>query len=61
MTMHVFNEQQRRIDGKEIGSQLLHVGVIEITIAEPRMAQARVLEQTTAFQEGWKVRESGGE
>ena len=61
MTLHVFNEQQLRLDGKEIGSQPLPVGVIEITRVEPRLAQARVLEQTAAFQEGWKVRESGGE
>ena len=54
-------EVQLRLDGKEIGSQLLPVGVTEITRVEPHLAQARVLEQIAAFQEGWKVRESGGE
>jgi hypothetical protein len=40
-----------------VSSYQLPVGLIEVTSVEPRLAQARALEQTVAFEPGWKVME----
>jgi len=62
LTMQVFgSEEALRRDGKVVGYHYTPVGLIEVSSVEAQLAQARVLEQTTAFQEGWKVRERGGE
>jgi tetratricopeptide (TPR) repeat protein len=62
LTMQVFgSEEALRRDGKVVGYHHTPVGLIEVSGVEAQLSQARVLEQTTAFQEGWKVRERGGE
>jgi tetratricopeptide (TPR) repeat protein len=57
MTLQVLNEEPLRLDGKVVSVRQLPVGLIEVTNVEPRLAQARVLEQTTIFEPGWKVKE----
>jgi tetratricopeptide (TPR) repeat protein len=57
ITFQVLNEEPLRLDGKVVSVRQLPVGLIEVTNVEPRLAQARVLEQTTIFEPGWKVKE----
>jgi hypothetical protein len=57
MTLQVLNEEPLRLDGKVVSVRQLRVGLIEVTNVEARLAQARVLEQTIAFEPGWKVKE----
>jgi ribosomal protein S4E len=57
MTLQVLNEEPLHLDGKVVSSYQLPVGLIEVTSVEPRLAQARALEQTVAFEPGWKVME----
>jgi hypothetical protein len=57
MTLQILNEEPLRLDGKVVSIRQLPVGLIEVTNVEPRLAQARVLEQTTIFEPGWKVKE----
>jgi tetratricopeptide (TPR) repeat protein len=57
MTLQVLNEEPLHLDGKAISAYQLPVGLIEVTSVEPRLAQARALEQTVAFEPGWKVKE----
>jgi tetratricopeptide (TPR) repeat protein len=57
MILQVLREQSLHLEGKEVGAQRLPVGLIEITSVEPRLAQARVVEQSSDFESGWKVKE----
>jgi class 3 adenylate cyclase/CHAT domain-containing protein/tetratricopeptide (TPR) repeat protein len=57
-TLQVFGaEEPIEIDGKIVGYRGLPIGLIEVTNVEATLSQARVLEQTTPFQTGWKVKE----
>jgi hypothetical protein len=58
LVLQVFGtEEALEVEGKVVGYHRTPVGRIEVTSVEARLAQARVLEQTAAFQPGWKVQE----
>jgi hypothetical protein len=44
-------------EGKIVSYRGLRVGLIEVTNVEATLSQAKVLEQTTPLQAGWKVKE----
>ena len=57
-TLHVFgSEEPLERDGKVVDYQRIPVGLVEVTSVAAQFAQARVLEQSAAFQAGWKVQE----
>ena len=50
-------EEPSERDGKILSYRGFPVGLIEVTNVEATLSQAKVLEQTTPFQAGWKVKE----
>ena len=58
LTLQVFGDDTALgLDGKTIGYYRSPVGLLEVTGVEANLAEARVVEQTVAFEPGWKVRE----
>jgi tetratricopeptide (TPR) repeat protein len=58
VTMHVFGREEAiERNGKVVDYHRIPVGLVEVTSVAAQFAQARVLEQTVAFQAGWKVQE----
>jgi class 3 adenylate cyclase/tetratricopeptide (TPR) repeat protein len=58
LVMQVFGPAEPlEISGEVIGYRPTPVGRIQVTEVEAQFAQARVLEQTEALQQGWKVQE----
>ena len=59
LKLHVFGaDEPIRLDGKIIGYNRSQVGLIEVSSVQEGFAQANVLEQTTDFVKGWKVKEA---
>jgi class 3 adenylate cyclase/CHAT domain-containing protein/Tfp pilus assembly protein PilF len=59
LTLQVFGiEAPVELEGKIVGYRRLPVGLLEVTAVEATLSQARVLEQTEPFQQGWKVKEA---
>ena len=58
VTLQVFgSEEPLERNGKVVDYHRIPAGVVEVTNVAAQFAQARVLEQTAAFQSGWKVQE----
>src|SRR5262249_35244683 len=58
VTLRVFgSEEPIERNGKVVDYHRIPVGLVEVTSVAAQFAQARVLEQSVAFQPGWKVQE----
>jgi hypothetical protein len=58
VTLHVFgSEEPIERNGTVVDYYRMPVGLVEVTSVAAQFAQARVLEQSAAFQAGWKVQE----